>query len=122
MHTGEKLPQVGINCTVNDALMEMTRKGFGLTAVLDESGLLCGIYTDGDLRRTIDRGMDPRKTNIREVMTTSCKTIKPHTLAVEAVKIMETYKITALLIVDEHNEQQLVGIIHLHDLLRSGVI
>lgn len=122
MHTGEKLPKVSIDCCVNEALMEMTQKGFGLTAVMDEQGFLCGIYTDGDLRRTVDKGLDPRQTQISDVMTTSCKTMPPHTLAVEALKIMETHKITALLIVDEENNRRLLGIVHLHDLLRSGVV
>lgn len=122
MHTHEQIPKVSYGATVSDALMEMTQKGFGLTAVVDDMNALAGIYTDGDLRRTLDKDLDPHKTQISDVMTTRCKTITPNLLAVEALKIMETFKITGLLIVDENNDKQLIGIIHLHDLLRAGVL
>jgi len=122
MHTGEKLPTVPSHSTVSDALVEMTKKGFGLTAVLDPEGFLCGIYTDGDLRRTLDKGLHPSTTQISHVMTTQCKTVTSHTLAVETLTLMETHKITALLVVDATNDKKLIGVVHLHDLLRSGVL
>ncbi len=122
MHTHEKLPTVPFGATVTDALMEMTQKGFGLTAVVDDKIRLAGIYTDGDLRRTLDKNLTPHNTQISDVMTTQCKTITPDVLAAQALQIMETYKITGLLIVDEEDDKQLIGIIHLHDLLRAGVV
>jgi arabinose-5-phosphate isomerase len=120
MHTENRIPTVNTAALLTQALMEMTQKGFGMTAVVDNSNKLIGIYTDGDLRRTLDAGLDIHKTNIEQVMTKNCKTITPCMLAAEALQIMQTYKITCLLVVEKDNT--LIGVIHLHDLLRAGVV
>jgi arabinose-5-phosphate isomerase len=120
MHTGERLPRVGPEVSVSTALLEMTRKGLGMTAVVDKKDKLLGVYTDGDLRRTLDHGIDVRTANITDVMTKGGKTAKAGWLAAEAVQLMEKHKITALLVVDETDK--LVGAIHMHDLLRAGVV
>lgn len=119
MKTGDKLPTVKPNVALKEALVEMTRKGLGMTAIIDDEHKLVGIYTDGDLRRTLDQGHDFTNTQISEVMTPHCKTIKSNLLAAEALNIMETYKITSLVVLDE--EKHLVGIIHMHDILSAGV-
>ena len=120
MHADERVPRVRPDTTVFDALLEMTRKGLGMTTVVDGDGVLQGIYTDGDLRRTLDRRLDVHVTPIRSVMTVSCKTIGPEELAAEAVHRMEQYRITALAVVDSRN--RVVGALNVHDLLRAGVM
>lgn len=119
MHTGERIPKVTPDAPLTRALLEMTRKGLGLTAVVDADGTVLGVYTDGDLRRTLDQGVDLHRANIREVMTRGGRHVHADQLAAEAVNLMEKHKITALLVVD--GEQKLVGVLHLHDLLRAGV-
>ena len=120
MHTGDAIPRVELTTSLSDALLEMTRKGLGMTAVIDTRGELAGIFTDGDLRRTIDLKVDLNKAFISEVMTTDCKTIHPGMLAAEALHIMDSTKINALPVVNENNE--LVGALNMHDLLRAGVV
>ena len=120
MHTGTDIPSVNRNAPVRDALMEMTRKGLGMTAVVDDDGRLVGIYTDGDLRRTLDKNRDIHSCVVSEVMTGNCKTASKEMLAAEALKIMEDNKINALLLVDD--EHRLEGAINMHDLLRAGVV
>lgn len=120
MHTNEQLPKVRPGTPLTAALLEMTRKGLGLTAIVDEQDHVIGVYTDGDLRRTLEHGMDLRTASIDDVMTRGGKSAKPEWLAAEAVHLMETHKITALLVTDE--QQKLVGVIHMHDLLRAGVV
>jgi arabinose-5-phosphate isomerase len=120
MHSGELIPQVSEDTLLSDALLEMTAKRLGMTAVLDAAGSLTGVFTDGDLRRTLDRNIDVHKTPIREVMTHNPKTIRPGLLAAEALQIMDTNKINALLVVDEDNKP--VGALNMHDLLRAGVV
>jgi arabinose-5-phosphate isomerase len=120
MHTGDAIPRVELTTSLSDALLEMTRKGLGMTAVIDTQGKLAGIFTDGDLRRTIDLKVDLNKAFISEVMTTDCKTIHPGMLAAEALHIMDSTKINALPVVNENNE--LVGALNMHDLLRAGVV
>lgn len=120
MHTGDAIPRVELTTSLSDALLEMTRKGLGMTAVIDTRGKLAGIFTDGDLRRTIDLKVDLNKAFISEVMTTDCKTIHPGMLAAEALHIMDSTKINALPVVNENNE--LVGALNMHDLLRAGVV
>ena len=120
MHSGERLPSVSPDTQLTDALLEMTRKGFGMTAVIDDQRKVLGIYTDGDLRRTLDQGVDVRSASIREVMTPGGKHGRADWLAAQAVQVMEQHKITALLIEDD--EQRLVGLIHMHDLLQAGVV
>lgn len=120
MHTGDDLPQVQRGTLLRDALMEMTRKGLGMTAILETDGRLAGIFTDGDLRRTLDRPIDIRQTTIDEVMTVHGKTAKADMLAAQALKIMEDHKIGALIVVDESDRP--VGAFNLQDLLRAGVM
>ena len=120
MHSGEQLPQVPRGTLLRDALMEMTRKGLGMTAVVEADGRLAGIFTDGDLRRTLDRDLDIRTATIDEVMTLRGKTARPDMLAAEALKIMEDHKISALIVVDEQDHP--IGAFNLGDLLRAGVM
>jgi arabinose-5-phosphate isomerase len=124
MHTGDDMPTVALDVPVSQALMEMTRTGLGTVAIVDgdfDGDLkVLGIYTDGDLRRTIDQELDVHKAKISEVMTAQCVTVSPNVLAAECLKIMEDREINALLVVDE--EHRLVGVLSMHDLLRAGVI
>lgn len=119
MHTGKRIPAVSKDTLLSDALLEISSKGFGMTSIIDEQGKLTGIFTDGDLRRSIDHNLDIHKTCIGEVMTVNCKTGKPGMLAAEALKIMDDCKISAMMIVNQ--EQQPIGAVHLHDLLKAGV-
>ncbi len=120
MHTGDDMPTVALDVPVSQALMEMTRTGLGTVAIVDGDLKVLGIYTDGDLRRTIDHELDVHKAKISEVMTAQCVTVSPNVLAAECLKIMEDREINALLVVDE--EHRLVGVLSMHDLLRAGVI
>lgn len=120
MHTGDDIPRVGIDTSLTDALMEMTRKGLGMTAIVDAQGKLAGIFTDGDLRRTIDHKIDLHDAVVSDVMTAACKTVQPGMLAAEALQIMDSTKINALPVVNDGNE--LVGALNMHDLLRAGVV
>lgn len=120
MHTGEGIPRIPADGPLSEGLLEMTRKGLGMTTVFDERNQLVGVFTDGDLRRAIDESLDLLTTLMRDVMTPRGRTIQPDLLAAEAVRMMQTYKITSLLVVDE--KDQLVGVLHIHDLLRAGVM
>jgi arabinose-5-phosphate isomerase len=120
MHTGGDMPTVSMDVPVSQALMEMTRTGLGTTAIVDADLKVLGIYTDGDLRRTLDREVDVHKAKISEVMTAECVTAAPNMLAAEGLKIMEDREINSLLVVDE--DHRLVGVLSMHDLLRAGVI
>lgn len=120
MHTGAEIPQVPANSVLAVGLIEMTRKGLGMTAIVDAQGLLLGVFTDGDLRRAVDRAVDVHRTPITEVMTSPCKTIGPRALAAEAVRLLEQFKITALPVVDDKN--LVVGALNVHDLFRAGVM
>jgi len=120
MHTGETIPHVELATPITDALMEMTRKGLGMTAVVDQQGKLAGIFTDGDLRRIIDHKVDLHNALVKDVMTADCKTVHPGMLAAEALQIMDSTKINALPVVNQENE--LVGALNMHDLLRAGVV
>ncbi|CAD5106792.1 KpsF/GutQ family sugar-phosphate isomerase [Zestomonas carbonaria] len=120
MHAGEQLPRVPRGIALKDALLEMTRKGLGMTAVLETDGRLAGIFTDGDLRRALDRGIDIRNVDIDTVMTPHGKTARAEMLAAEALKIMEDHKINALVVVD--GDDRPVGAFNLGDLLRAGVM
>lgn len=119
MVTGERIPQVTIGATGSDALLEMTRKGLGVTAVVDDDGRLVGIYTDGDLRRTLEHGVNLNHINISEVMTPEGITVLPTLLAAEALQIMQSRRINALPVVDAQG--RLVGALNLHTLLDNGV-
>ena len=120
MHTGETIPQVSDNARLSDALVEMTNKGLGMTAITADNGSIVGIFTDGDLRRVLEQTVDIHTTAIADFMTSNCKTGKANMLAAEALELMQRHKINALLIVND--EQQLVGAINMHDLLRAGVV
>ncbi|WP_095144990.1 KpsF/GutQ family sugar-phosphate isomerase [Pseudomonas sp. Irchel s3b6] len=120
MHAGDELPCVVRGTPLKDALMEMTRKGLGMTAVLEDDGKLAGIFTDGDLRRTLDRNIDIHNTTIDAVMTPHGKTARADMLAAQALKIMEDNRINALVVVDK--EDRPVGAFNLSDLLRAGVM
>ncbi|MEB0090917.1 KpsF/GutQ family sugar-phosphate isomerase [Pseudomonas sp. CCI1.2] len=120
MHIGDDLPKVQRGTPLRDSLMEMTRKGLGMTAVLEADGRLAGIFTDGDLRRTLDRDIDIRKAMIDDVMTVHGKTARPEMLAAQALKIMEDHKIGALIVVDANDHP--IGAFNLQDLLRAGVM
>ena len=120
MHGGERMPLVAPDTPLRDALLEMTRKGLGLTGVVDADGQLSGIFTDGDLRRTLDNDVDMRSATIASVMTARCKTVQQGILAAEALKIMEDLKINGLFVVDEEGKP--VGALNMHDLLRAGVV
>ena len=119
MHTGAEVPKVGRDTLLDDALVEMTRKGFGMTAVVGPGDRLIGVFTDGDLRRALDHRVDLHGTPVEHVMTADPKTVSPNVLAAEAVHVLEQYKITALLVVDDG---WLVGVLNVHDLLRAGVM
>jgi len=121
MHAGDDVPRIAADATISEALVEMSRKRLGMTAVVDADGRLLGLYTDGDLRRTLDdTGVDLRSTRIADVMTRSPKTIGPDALAVEAAQLMETHKIGGLLVVNA--ERRVVGALNIHDLLRARVV
>ncbi|MBY5937744.1 KpsF/GutQ family sugar-phosphate isomerase [Marinobacter nauticus] len=120
MHTGDQIPQVAEDTTLSGALLEITRKGLGMTTVVNAAGTLTGIFTDGDLRRTLDKSVDVHTTPIQDVMTRNGKTIRADHLAAEALNIMEEMKINALPVTDANGT--LVGAINMHDLLRAGVI
>jgi arabinose-5-phosphate isomerase len=120
MHAGDEVPKVSEKALLRDALMEMTNKGLGMTAIVDGEDRLVGIYTDGDLRRTLDGEVNIKNCLVSEFMTRDCKTASAGMLAAEALQIMQSNKINALLIVD--NDQRLVGAINMHDLLRAGVV
>ncbi|MDP4527474.1 KpsF/GutQ family sugar-phosphate isomerase [Alkalimonas delamerensis] len=120
MHTGATIPMVPMNATIKAALLEMSAKGLGMTTVVDENGVLQGIFTDGDLRRILDQRFDIHETPITAVMTRDCITAKPQMLAAEALKLMEQRKINGLAIVND--QQQTVGAMNMHDLLKAGVL
>lgn len=120
MHQGERIPTVRESASLSEALLEMTRKGLGMTAVLDANGNAVGVYTDGDLRRTLEQGLDVRSAGIAQAMTRGGRSIGPDQLAAEAVAIMEKHRITSLLVKDESG--QLRGVLHMGDLLRAGVV
>ncbi|RMH94110.1 KpsF/GutQ family sugar-phosphate isomerase [Lysobacter pythonis] len=120
MHVGDEVPRVRETALLTEALMEISRKRMGMTAVVDGEGRLAGLFTDGDLRRTLDAGADVHSTRIAEVMTRAPKTIQADALAVEAAQRMEAHKISALIVVDAG--RQVVGALNIHDLLRARVV
>ena len=120
MHTGAAIPKVSADASLRDALVEMTKKNLGMTAIVDANEKILGIYTDGDLRRTLDKDINIKTAKIVDVMTAHCKTARSNLLAAEVVKIMQDNKIGAMLVVDENNK--LVGALNMQDLLSAGVV
>jgi arabinose-5-phosphate isomerase len=120
MHSDHQVPQVIASQPVRDALVEMTAKGFGMTAIVDDQQRLVGVFTDGDLRRMVDQGVDIDSSTMQQVMSVQPKTVRGEILAAEALKVMEDLSITALLV--ENQEQRAIGVLHMHDLLRAGVV
>jgi arabinose-5-phosphate isomerase len=120
MHKGEQIPRVLANASLSEALLTMTEKGFGMTTIVDDKNQLLGIFTDGDLRRTIDKGISLSGARICDLMNRTPKTIGVKALPAEALKMMEDLKITALVVRDE--QACPVGVLHMHDLLRAGVV
>jgi arabinose-5-phosphate isomerase len=120
MRTGDNAPRVVHTVSTMDAMLEMSRGRMGMTAILDDHGCVIGIFTDGDLRRIVEKGLDMRATPIAAVMSRSPRTIGPDRLAAEAVEIMERNKVNQLLVVDR--ERRLVGALNMHDLFRAKVI
>jgi arabinose-5-phosphate isomerase len=120
MRTGERIPMVKSGASLFDAILEITRKGMGMTAVVDGTGRLVGLFTDGDLRRNLERNADPRTTVIDSVMTRDPRAIRPNSLAVEAVEVMERRKSTQLPVVDA--EGRLVGALNIHDLFQAKIL
>jgi arabinose-5-phosphate isomerase len=120
MRSGNDAPQVTDKATLSDAILEMSRGRMGITAIVDHDKHVIGIFTDGDLRRTLQKGVDLHATPIASVMTRGPRTISPDKLAAEAVQIMEQHKVNQLLVVDAG--QRLVGALNMHDLFRAKVI
>ena len=120
MRSDNEVPAVLADVNLRDGLMEMTQKGLGMTAIVDNEHKILGIFTDGDLRRALDEGADVHKTKMSEVMHTNCRTTTADILAAEAVNILEENKITSLLVADD--DQRLVGALNVHDLFRAGIM
>ena len=121
MRTGAALPVSRVNATLAEAIVEMSRKGMGMTAIVDDEGRVAGIFTDGDLRRCLDRIRDVAAVPVKELMSRTPRTVRPEQLAVDCVEIMEvTPKVSQLLVVDA--QQKLVGALHLHDLFRARIV
>lgn len=120
MHSGTEIPRVDSSTAVSNALLEMSEKGFGLTTVVDTEGVLLGVFTDGDLRRSLDSGKTIQETPISDAMSTNFKFINPNALAAEAARIMQESNVYVLLVKDGDNE--VVGIVKMHDLLQANVV
>ena len=120
MHTGTDIPSVPDSAFISHALLEMTEKKLGMTAIVDAGNRVIGIFTDGDLRRTLARSVDIQNTAIHEVMTPQCAVISADILAAEAMQVMELKKINALIVVDD--QKMAVGALNMHDLIRAGIV
>lgn len=120
MHVGDTIPVTHIDDTLMSALQEMTSKGFGMTTIVNGSGELVGVFTDGDLRRCIDKRIDLNAAKVADVMSHSPQTIRQNVLAAEALNLMQDKKITALVVADSKTVP--VGVLHMHDLLRAGLV
>ena len=119
MRTGTHVPRVRADTTLAEGLLEVTSKGLGMTAIVDDAMHVLGVFTDGDLRRALDRSANLHTTRMDQVMTVGPKFVLPSTLAAEAVHLMETHRITSLIVLDE--DRKIVGALNVHDLLRAGV-
>lgn len=120
MHKKEALPLCLPDTSLNDAILEMTSKKLGATLVIDKNNLLMGIFTDGDLRRAFEQGLDLHQITLKEITHTDCLTVTPDDLAVEAVNLMQEKEITVLPVINY--EKKVMGIIHMHDLLKAGIV
>ncbi len=120
MHSGDLIPKVAEDASVSQALLEMSKKGLGMTAIVDAEDKVLGLYTDGDLRRSLDKNIDVHSTAISDVMTRNCRTATPDELAASIVKQMDDHGINGLLVVDDNNK--LVGAFNMHDILRAGIM
>jgi arabinose-5-phosphate isomerase len=119
MRSGAHIPTVRADTTLAEGLLEVTSKGLGMTAIVDDSMHVLGVFTDGDLRRALDASADLRTTRMDQVMTINAKSVRPAMLAAEAVHLMETHRITSLVVIDA--DKKIVGALNVHDLLRAGV-
>jgi arabinose-5-phosphate isomerase len=119
MHQGAEIPKVAPDADIRQTILEITRQGLGMTTIVDAQDRLLGIFTDGDLRRSFESNNDLRGTGITGLMTRTSLTITPDALAVNALNIMQDKSITALPVVQD---ERIVGIIHMHDLLRAGIV
>lgn len=120
MHLGDNIPSVAESALIGHALLEMTEKKLGMTAIVNDKQEVVGIFTDGDLRRTLAKDLDLQKTSISEVMTSHCAVISEDILAAEAMQIMEQKKINGLIVINEHH--QAIGALNMHDLIRAGIV
>jgi arabinose-5-phosphate isomerase len=122
MRKGDDLPRVDPEALLSVGLIEMSRKGLGMTTIVDAQQHVLGVFTDGDLRRALDHEVNVHRTLMHEVMNTTYKAAEPRMLAAEAVHIMETFRITALPVIASAEDRRLVGALNVHDLLRAGVM
>jgi arabinose-5-phosphate isomerase len=120
MHVGDEVPQVQEGATASSAISEMSAKKLGMTTVIDRTGALLGVITDGDLRRFVQRGGDVIKATAATLSSRTPRTIGPDDLAARAVEVMERYSITTLVVIE--GERRILGVIHLHDLLKNGIV
>ena len=120
MRTGDKIPAVAPDVSLSTAVLEITRKGMGMTAIVDGDGKVAGLFTDGDLRRALEKGVDLRHASMQELMTRSPRTIAATELAAEAVELMERHRISQLLVTDEQG--LLIGALNMHDLLLAKIV
>ena len=121
MHRGEHIPFVNVDTPMKEALFEITSKRLGVTAVLDATGTLAGVITDGDLRRGLESKGNIFQLNAADLMTRSPKTITSDTLAAEAMQVMQAHSITSLFVL-ENGSSRPVGVVHLHDLIKAGIV
>jgi arabinose-5-phosphate isomerase len=120
MHTGEEVPVVGENVKLRDGLLEMTKKRFGCTAVVNAKGVMTGIFTDGDLRRLLEKSVNPYSEKMRDIMKRGPLTAGEDELAADALALMEEKKITVLLVPGKN--KKLRGVVHLHDIVKLGIV
>lgn len=119
MHSGDEMPHISSDASLRDALLEITRKNMGMTVICDDLMKIEGIFTDGDLRRVFDMGIDIQHASIASVMTRGGIRVRPNTLAVDALNLMQNKNITSVMVADGDH---LLGVVHMHDMLRAGVV
>ena len=119
MHSGAEIPRVDLSTALSQALLEISSKGLGMTTVVDDTGALAGVFTDGDLRRVLDTEVNINSAPISDLIRPGCKTISPDMLAAEALRIMEQYKISSLVVLNK--DESIAGVVHLNSLLKAGI-